>query len=489
MSRAASTLLLVSSLNLPSMETQTRSLGPTQPVPSFVSSKSARSQTLSRSDVCAKFVTTTADGRTEAITLSIGKPITIGRNPSLCSYVISDIVVSSLHCKIHAVQSSTGGIIVSCQDLSTNGLILNGHKIRKTSVIVMNGDTFRIPASQTFQCILKWRHLHEKHASQPSQSQTQSYKDLGRFLITSHCLGSGSYATVQLALDTTGHQQAACKIIRRKEGSDLRKEMKEATLLMNLHHPNINRVYAVDLDPEFLYIILELCTGGDLFTYITTHSKHRLCEGEAKYIMYQLLKGLKYLHDRMISHRDLKPENILLFSPGPYPRIQIADFGLARPKAYQETLHVCGTISYLPPEGILALEHKHLGYVGMPADCWSAGVTLFAMLTGSHPFDFVSSSQSRISLEDIVDSQGFVQSQHATAQDERTKQRILDGQICFHEPIWGSLRDAKILVSHLLVPDPQDRATVYAALKSWWICMDLEELDQAYRERIRAHFT
>jgi hypothetical protein len=119
-----------------------------------------------------------------------------------------------------------------------------------------------------------------------------------------------------------------------------------------------------------------------------------------------------------------------------------------------------------------------------------------------------------------VDSQGFVQSQLATAQDERTKQRILDGQICFHESIWGPLRDgaypglhiafslpqtvsfklmtnplticgcvAKILVSHLLVPDPQDRATVYTALKSWWICMDLEELDQAYRERIRAHFT
>ncbi|KAG2154650.1 kinase-like protein [Suillus clintonianus] len=471
------------------MEAQTHSLGSTQPVPSFVSSKSARSQTLSRSDVCAKFVTTTTDGRAEEITLSIGKPITIGRNPSLCSYVIPDIVVSSLHCKIHAVQSSTGGIIVSCQDLSTNGLILNGHKIRKASVIVMNGDTFRIPASQTFQCILKWKHLHEKYASQPSQSQTQSYKDLGRFLITSHCLGSGSYATVQLALDTTGHQQAACKIIRRKEGNDQRKEMKEATLLMNLHHPNINRVYAVDLDPEFLYIMLELCTGGDLFTYITTHSKHRLCEGEAKYIMYQLLKGLKYLHDRMISHRDLKPENILLFSPGPYPRIQIADFGLARPKAYQETLHVCGTISYLPPEGILALEHKHLGYVGMPADCWSAGVTLFAMLTGSHPFDFASSSQSRVSLDDIVDSQGFVLSQHVTSQDERTKQRILDGKICFHEPIWGPLRDAKILVSHLLVSDPRDRATVYAALKSWWICMDLEELDQAYRERIRVHFT
>jgi meiosis-specific serine/threonine-protein kinase MEK1 len=76
-----------------------------------------------------------------------------------------------------------------------------------------------------------------------------------------------------------------------------------------------------------------------------------------------------------------QPENILLHFPGPYPRIQIADFGLARPRGYQETLNVCGTISYLPPEGILALDNKHLGYVGMAADCWSAGVILFIMLS------------------------------------------------------------------------------------------------------------
>ena len=146
-----------------------------------------------------------------------------------------------------------------------------------------------------------------------------------------------------------------------------------------------------------------------------------LPEGEAKYIMYQLLTGLKYLHDKMISHRgkysivimqkdhtegslitssftDIKvnlphllprrrpiappqPENILLYAPGSYPRIQIADFGLARPKAYQETLNVCGTVPYLPPEGILALEHKDRGYVGMPADCWSAGIVLYIMLS------------------------------------------------------------------------------------------------------------
>ena len=76
-----------------------------------------------------------------------------------------------------------------------------------------------------------------------------------------------------------------------------------------------------------------------------------------------------------------QPENILIHSPGPYPHVQIADFGLARPQGYQETLNVCGTVSYLPPEGILALDHKHLGYVGMSADCWSAGVILYIMLS------------------------------------------------------------------------------------------------------------
>ncbi|KAF9229087.1 kinase-like protein [Gyrodon lividus] len=351
----------------------------TQPVPSGPSSSARNTQ--SSSDVCAKLVTTTHDGRTEALVLTIGKPVTIGRNPNLCSYVIPDIVVSSLHCKIYAVRSGAGGIIISCQDLSTNGVIINGHKTRKTSAILMHGDTIKIPASQSFQCVQKWRHLPDIRPSQTIPSQPQSFKDLGRYLITSHCLGTGSYATVHLALDTSAHRQVACKIIRRKEGSDLKKEMKEATLLMTLHHPNINRLYAFDYDLNFLYIMLQLSTGGDLFTYITTHARHRLCEGEAKYITFQLLKGLQYLHDKMISHRDLKPENILLHSPGPYPRIQIADFGLARPKAYQETLHVCGTISYLPPEGVRALDNKNLGYVGMPADCWSAGIVVFAMLT------------------------------------------------------------------------------------------------------------
>ena len=55
----------------------------------------------------------------------------------------------------------------------------------------------------------------------------------------------------------------------------------------------------------FSHIFLQLCTGGDLFTYITSASGsgNRLCEAEGKYIMYQLLQGLEYLHDKLVSHR------------------------------------------------------------------------------------------------------------------------------------------------------------------------------------------
>ncbi|GBE77811.1 Meiosis-specific serine/threonine-protein kinase mek1 [Sparassis crispa] len=257
---------------------------------------------------CAKLVTVNKDGNREALLLHVDRSLTIGRHPS-CSYVVPDLVVSSLHCKLYAVKSSDGGIILSCQDFSTNGLILNSHKIRKTSVILMDGDVVEIPHSQKFECILL-----EKPPSQntnifdptPPRERSPKTKRIDRYLVASHCLGSGSFATVHLAMDTTEHRQVACKSIKRKNNDKIEKVMKEVDILLRLTHPNINRVWAANYNSSFVHIFLELCTGGDLFSYIVGHTDSRLCEGEAKYIMYQLMKGLKYLHDRQISHRDLK---------------------------------------------------------------------------------------------------------------------------------------------------------------------------------------
>ena len=158
---------------------------------------------------------------------------------------------------------------------------------------------------------------------------------------------------------------------------------------------------------------------------------------------------------------------------------------------------------------------------------------------GSHPFDYgdprdmhdddtIPTAQDS-KIKDSGDLMGF--SQRSYIQDELTKQRILDGTISFCESVWASLRNgtctpcalvlslrdnrqsfclwpmctkqpsitfslmlifshtintAKNLVTHLLIPDPKERATVYAALKSFWITSDLADLERAYRERIRS---
>ncbi|KAI0375231.1 kinase-like protein [Pilatotrama ljubarskyi] len=442
----------------------------------------------STATICAKLVTTTIDGRREALLLSVDKPLTIGRNPA-CSYVVCNAVVSGIHCKLYAVRSSNGGTIISCHDHSTNGIILNGHKIRKTSILLMDGDVIELPTSQKFKCTVIHKDPEQKvnifDPTPPAQTTVKT-KKIDRYVVTSHCLGSGSFATVHLAMDTTAFKQVACKCIKRRNSDKLDKIKKEVDILLNLSHPNINTVRAATNDDSFLYIFLELCTGGDLFSYIVSHPDSQLSQPEAKYIMYQLLKGLKYLHDKLISHRDLKPENILLHTPGPYPRIQIADFGLARPKAYQETFNVCGTVSYLPPEGILALDHKHLSYVGMPADCWSSGVIMYIMLAGSHPFDYgkvpgESDLYSYRPSEAYEDSQ---YSQESLQTDQLIKRRIVHGEIEFPEYHWDKMPHARDLCGELLVYDPLERATVQQALRSTWFSAELLDLELAYRSRI-----
>ncbi|GJE87570.1 kinase-like protein [Phanerochaete sordida] len=329
--------------------------------------------------------------------------------------------------------------------------------------------------------------------------------------------------------NNASYKQVACKIIKRKKGQKMDKLMKEVRILTALDHPSINRVYDVHNDESFLYIFLQLCTGGDLFSYIVNHKDpaSRLHEGETKYIMYQLILGLKYLHTKSISHRGMskfhlkvtslqmstahadpvrpcnKPENILLYAPGPYPRIQIADFGLARRKSYEETFNVCGTVSYLPPEGILALENKDLGYVGMPADCWSAGVLLYIMLTyvailrslapntdhsasGHHPFDY-----GEIADESDYDSKPLVLksweeklSMSYVRNDRRVRRRIVDDEVEFAAEFWDTLDPARTLCLGLLAYDIDLRWTIHDAFRSPWIQCDLDELASVYQRRV-----
>ncbi|KAF7799302.1 hypothetical protein EIP86_010534 [Pleurotus ostreatoroseus] len=393
----------------------------------------------------------------------------------------------------NSIQSSHGGIMVSCQDVSSNGTYLNESSIHKTCVLVMDGDVIQI-GTRKFECKHSTKHPEQKlHVFDPTPPPDAGFrtKHIDNYVLTTHCLGTGSFATVHLGMDVSQstYKQVACKIMKRKKDQRLEKMMKEVRILTGLNHPSINRVYDVLHDESFLYIFLQLCTGGDLFSYIVNHKdpELRLHEGEAKYIMYQLILGLKYLHDKSISHRDLKPENILLYAPGPYPRIQLADFGLARKRSYEETFNVCGTVSYLPPEGILALEHKDLGYVGMPADCWSAGVIMYIMISGHHPFDYgrlaEDDSEGECELQPLNTWEEKMSLSYIR-NDRRVRQRIVGEDAEFPDDTWGSLEDAQALCASLLSFDPQERATVYDAFESSWIQSDIQELSSVYVRRV-----
>lgn len=170
----------------------------------------------------------------------------------------------------------------------------------------MDGDVLELPNSLAFTCVHIWReHCDKLTIFDPTQPLHPAQKRIGGYIVTSQCLGTGSFATVHVALDPVRHRQVACKSIRTKREHEVGQVMKEVRILMTLRHPNINQIYDTEENNKFIHIFLQLCTGGDLFTYITDHpgAENRLCEAEAKYMMFQLLKGLKYLHDNMISHR------------------------------------------------------------------------------------------------------------------------------------------------------------------------------------------
>lgn len=126
------------------------------------------------------------------------------------------------------------------------------------------------------------------------------------------------------------------------------------------------------------YLVLEYVEGGELFHYISRNG--RLDEGESVRIFRQMIAGLSYCHRFHICHRDLKPENILMDRHG---NVKIVDFGMAALQPANKWLTTsCGSPHYASPEVIQAQQ-----YQGDKADIWSCGIILYAMLTGTLPFD------------------------------------------------------------------------------------------------------
>ena len=142
-------------------------------------------------------------------------------------------------------------------------------------------------------------------------------------------IGKGSYGVVCSALDTTNHKKVAIKKITpiTRDIQDAKHVLREIRLMRHMgKHENIISLYDLYVreSADELYIVMELL-DSDLHKVL--QSPQQLTNGHFRHFLFQILCGVKYLHDNRIIHRDLKPGNLLVSRDC---KLRITDFGLAR---------------------------------------------------------------------------------------------------------------------------------------------------------------
>lgn len=209
--------------------------------------------------------------------------------------------------------------------------------------------------------------------------------------IPNGAIGHGSFSKVYRGVDTETDLPIAVKRVdmTKLKPQSRARIIEEIKICTTLHHENIVETYAVDADDRYMYIIMELCGGGNL----SKHIKDGMKEVKARYYMIQLVRALKYLADRNIYHRDLKPDNILL-SPD-NKRLSLCDFGFSTVlQQFQKTNTLCGTPLYIAPE----IRDNITGYSNK-SDLWSLGCIIYECLYGNQPFDSVNSEEELIKAQ------------------------------------------------------------------------------------------
>ncbi|XP_043462969.1 serine/threonine-protein kinase grp [Leptopilina heterotoma] len=196
-----------------------------------------------------------------------------------------------------------------------------------------------------------------------------------------HTLGEGAYGEVKLVINKVTREAVAMKMVDLSKHPDARQAVKkESTIHRMLSNPNIIQYFGQRSEKNMEYIFLEYASGGELFDKIEPDVGMPIWEAQ-KYFQH-LISAVEYLHSRGVAHRDLKPENLLLDDKD---NLKITDFGLAtiyRMHGRERNLDTrCGTLPYVAPE---VLERQ---YRAEPADIWSCGIILVALLAGELPWD------------------------------------------------------------------------------------------------------
>jgi serine/threonine protein kinase len=200
-----------------------------------------------------------------------------------------------------------------------------------------------------------------------------------RRLKFANVIGRGSFGVVFTAFDPDCGRDVAVKIVSRRlleEASVLAAFERELRVHETLHHPNIVEIYQIAYGSCFIYMVMELCSGGDLLDYIQNHEFRSSTQTLS--IFQQVLSAVAYLHARGIAHLDIKPDNILL---GENDQAKLADFGCCQAPPKGRDRQTIGTLVYAAPEMLTAERIDN-----RPADIWSLGLLFFTLETGALPF-------------------------------------------------------------------------------------------------------
>jgi len=246
----------------------------------------------------------------------------------------------------------------------------------------------------------------------------------------------------QINDDTTGGGARDSMIVLEQQQEALRNEI---TIMSQLDHPHIARLQEVYEDDDNIYLVQEVCSGGELFDLLEEQPDYCFDEAEALRLTWQILSSLRYLHSKGIVHRDLKLENFL-FSTRKHLQLKMIDFGLSKHFQHPgEVQHdMVGTPYTVAPEVIR-------GNYDEKCDLWAIGVLTYIMLCGEAPFGGYGGNETLLEL----------------------RQNILRGKFSFDKPdksVWASVSDeAKDFIRTLLVTDPRQRPSSEQAQENPWI--------------------
>eukprot|EP00066_Takifugu_rubripes_P019262 XP_011608528.1 PREDICTED: serine/threonine-protein kinase 33 isoform X1 [Takifugu rubripes] len=275
--------------------------------------------------------------------------------------------------------------------------------------------------------------------------------DIKRIYHFGRKLGQGGFGVVYEATHIETQTKWAIKEICRPEAGSWKVKMleHEINILKQVNHAHIIHLQEVYNTSKMIYLVTELCVGGELKQLLL--QRNFFTEDETKHIICCLADAVDYLHKRNIVHRDLKLENILvknsIVDNNDKINIKVTDFGLSVQTNGLGIDHIltesCGTLTYMvsAPEIMSGRGYSHW------CDVWSMGVIIYWLLCGEPPF--VSKTKSKL-LEEITEK-----------------------GLRFKQSVWATTSDAaKKVLTCLLDVDPSYRMSPSQLLENPWITGD-----------------